>query len=179
MPTYRLAAWLTLAVAFALTARGGTAAGKPLPALPVTTLTGTELDVPAGLPEAPCILIVGFSRAAGKQTTGWSRRLREAPATSNGCIFEVAVLTYVPRFIRGYVIDKIREGVPERFHSTFLTATRSEAEWKQFAGFSEPDAAYVLVVSAQRVVVSRHVGTVTDQAFAGLAGQVASASATP
>ena len=81
-------------------------------------------------------------------------------------------MTDVPRLIRGLLLGRIRSAVPERFHPSFLIATENEPKWREIAGYSQPDAAYVVLVGVGREVIWRTSGEVSEERVRELARQM-------
>jgi CubicO group peptidase (beta-lactamase class C family) len=144
-----------------------------LPELAVRTLQGTELKLPADLPAAPQLLVIGFTGDAREQTESWTR---QATATFGRAgkvsIFEVAVLD-APRLLHPLLVEGIRRGIPKPLRERFAVATQQVDQWKAVAGFDDPDTAYVLLLDAQHRVIWRRTGPWSDEADQALLRELA------
>lgn len=119
-----------------------------IPTVQATALDGHTVSLPRDLPAAT-VLILGFGRHSSDATTAWEKPTRAQFSHLPGITFyDMAMLQEVPRFMRGFVIGRVRKAVPDVLQPNFLTLTDHEPEWKQAAGFDpkQEDAAYVMVV---------------------------------
>ncbi len=142
--------------------------------LPVRTIGGEELVVPAALP-AGAFLIVGFTRRSQGETQPW-REAIVALGASAPPVFSVYVLEAAPRWVRGMIVRGIRrEKSPEEYASV-LVAAQDEAGWRSLVGFQEAleHAAYVVRVDGSGQPCFRYAGSVTDEALhSGLVAECA------
>ena len=74
----------------------------------------------------------------------------------------------MPRLLRGWVLKKIKESVSEKGQAHFLPIVDHESEWRQVAGYSKADDAYVLVVDGNGVVRWRGEGALSDAGVCGV-----------
>ncbi len=146
-----------------------------LPAVHAQLLSGTAVNLPEDLHGRPTVIVIGFSQGSREEVAAWGRRLapdyRDAQDVG---YFEVAELEAVPRLLRGYVLKKIRETVPERAQPHFLTVTEHEAEWKSATSFadSSKDDAYVVIVDPEGQVRYTTHGAVSDAGYGELKRQL-------
>ncbi|TAM26972.1 MAG: hypothetical protein EPN68_06610 [Rhodanobacter sp.] len=143
-------------------------AGDTPPALPAETLDGSALTLPQALPAQPVLLIVGFSRASRGACRSWSERLHRADHPAGLAVYQVAAIDDVPRWLRGLVARGIRSGVPAALHDHFLLVTAQGAIWRKFAGYAQPDAAYLLLFDARHELRWRHTGALDTAAYVAL-----------
>jgi hypothetical protein len=156
-------------------APGGTqppGAGR-IPAVHGTVLSGEQVDLPDALKGKVGVLVVGFSQASRGQVTDWGKRLATDYRGSESVVYyEMPVLAGVPRLLRGYVLKKISEDVPDRAKARFLPVYGQEAEWKAAAEFGKADVAYVLVVDGAGAVRWHGSGGADDALYAEVKRQV-------
>ena len=146
-----------------------TPAPPTVPAVHAQLLTGEAVNLPADVHGRPTIIVIGFSQGSREQVAAWGRRLApDYRDAQDVAYYEVAELESVPRLLRGYVMKKIRETVPERAQPHFLTVTEHEAEWKATAGFSAKDDAYLLLIDPSGQVRYTTHGATSDAAYAEL-----------
>ena len=160
-----------LICAFAIASRAVTAAAV-MPALPAESLSGTQLSVPMDLPNVPCLLVVGFSKASRSQTEDWSRRLESMVASDSLATYSVSVIEDVPRLLRSFVIGGIRSGIPERLYDRFLVVSKQSLDWKAMTAYTEPDIAYLVLMNSRHEIVWHTMGPVTDSSVQALAKQL-------
>ena len=146
---------------------------QSIPETHATTLANAPVNLPADLKGHPTVLILGFSQSSREAVTKWARRLaadyRDSPTV---LYYEMPVVAEVPRMLRGMVIRKIRQDVPERAQPRFVPITDHEEEWKAVSGYSKQggeDAAYLIVLDPTGKVQSRRAaGVPTDESYAAV-----------
>jgi hypothetical protein len=170
-----------MGIAALLLAMGGlfsgvasSAAAVSIPEVHGTTFAGETVALPDALRGKVGVLIVGFSQASRTEASDWGHKFADDPQRPAGlAYYEMPVLESVPRLLRGFVLKRIKESVSQRGQAHFLPVLEHEAEWKQVAGYSKPDDAYLLVVDGTGVVRWRTEGPLTDAAYAEVKRQAA------
>ena len=159
----------TALVGVLLAAGWGLAQGDlgAVPAVQGELLSGTRVNLLESLQGKSGVLVVGFSQGARDEVAAWGRRLAGDYKDSPSVVYyEMPVLAGVPRMLRGWVLKKVNEGVPDRAKGHCLPVMEHEAEWKQATGFTRDADAYVLVVDGTGKVTWRTEGPVDDARFA-------------
>lgn len=133
--------------------------------LRATTLSGAEVTVPD--PDRAAILVVGFSRDAGRQVRLWRQHLdgiESAPSAAS-----VLVIDDMTRITRGILTRMMRGEVSEERQETIYLVTEDGEAWRDLAQVDETnDDAYVLRFDGSGQVCFRHVGAVTETAASAL-----------
>ncbi len=144
-----------------------------IPQVHAQLLTGTPVNLPADLHGRPTVIVMGFSQGSREEVAAWGKRLApDYHDAQDVTYYEAAELESVPRLLRGYVLKKIKETVPERAQPHFITVLDHESEWKAAAHFQAKDDAYVLLVDpAGQVLYSTH-GATSDAAYGDLKHRV-------
>jgi hypothetical protein len=157
---------LILFLSLARIAGAGTHAPEGIPTTHAVALDGHGVDLPRDL-QGRSILVVGFTRTSEAATTSWEKKLRSEPATSKVSMYNVAMLAEVPSILRGMVVRSIRKKVPEFARPNFIPITEDEDAWKRVCGFTSeaPDAAYVLLVERNGMVVWRTHESISQSIF--------------
>jgi len=165
---------LTLMLAGGASASWGqTPALVRIPPVHGTVLSGQKVDLPEALKGKVGVLVLGFSRASGDVVAEWGKKLfREYNGSGTVAYYEMSVLESVPGLLRGFVVKKIGESMPDVAKSHFLPVLDHEKEWKATAGFKASDDAYVLVVDGTGAVRGRVQGTATDANVAEMKRQL-------
>lgn len=166
--------------AVALVVAGGILLALPVaaraasfPTVPVTTLGGTSLTLPAALHAAGSLLVIGFTQRSEKETVVWRKNAeREFAANPRLTVFPVIVLAGIPRIFHGLIVAGIRAGFPRSAWDHFLVAGRDEARWKGAVGWQGPDRAYVLLLDRSGQIVWRRSGPFTPSGGQALAEAV-------
>ena len=131
------------------------------------------MDLPEQLHGRVGVLVVGFSQDAREEVADWGRRLAgDYRGTDAVAYYEMAMLGGVPRLLRGWVVGRIRDSVPDRARGHFLPVFDHEGEWKISVGYRKPEDAYVLVIDGFGVVRSRVEGAASDRGYADLKREV-------
>lgn len=151
------------------TATAGTQPPLHVPPVHGKTLSGAAVELPEALHARTGVLVLGFSQAARAEVAAWARRLaadyRDSPTVT---YYEMPVLAGAPRLLRGWVLGKVAEDVPDRAKPRVLPVLDHEADWKTLAGYERDDSAYILLVNEQGEVLGRLQGPVTDALAAQL-----------
>lgn len=148
---------LALVVLFAVSA---TLWAESLPSLPVKTLGGTSLILPAALRGSDSLLVIGFTQRSERETVVWRKRSQEGLA-ARITVYPVIVIAGIPRIFRGLILSGIRAGYPRRAWNHFLVVSRDEARWKAAVGWQGPNRAYVLLLDRSGRIVWRRNGPYT------------------
>ncbi len=144
-----------------------------VPELHGTVLSGERVDLPGALEGKAGVLVVGFSQASRGEVTGWGKRLAGDYRDSTTVrYYELAMLTGVPRLLRGWVLKRVAAEVPERAKARFVPIYDHEGGWKSAAGYGRADDAYVLVVDSQGIVRWKYEGAAGDVQYGELKRQV-------
>ena len=152
---------------------GQAAAADQIPPVHGSVLSGEKVDLPQALKGKVGVLVLGFSRKSGDVVAEWGKRLfRDYKGSTSISYYEMSILETVPGILRGYVVKRISESVPDVAKSHFLPVLDREKEWKAAAGFKSSEDVYVLVVDGTGVVRARVMGVATDANFAEVKRQV-------
>ncbi|MDX8407102.1 MAG: hypothetical protein R8L58_01830, partial [Mariprofundaceae bacterium] len=79
-----------------------------------------------------------------------------------------------PRFIRGFIVDRIRGSIPKKRHGTFMLATKKIDAWKKLADFKRSDAAYLVLLNRNHEIVWKHAGALSRRSLQIVRNRVAS-----
>ncbi len=152
---------------------GAQTASVRVPELHGKVLSGEKIDLPGGLEGGAGVLVVGFSQASREAVTGWAKRLSGDYRDSTTVrYYEMAMLSGVPRLLRGWVLKKIAAEVPDRAKARFAPIYDHEGEWKTAAGYGKADDAYVLIVDGKGMVRWKYEGAAGDAQYGELKRQV-------
>jgi hypothetical protein len=124
----------------------------------LSLVAASAQTLPSGAEGHAALFIVGFSHASSKPTSAWDKQLGNDCAETGTTCYTVAVLQDVPRFVRGMAVSGIRSGIPKDKRATFLILLHDEDVWKKLCGFSDPDGAYLLLVSRTGQIVWKWAG---------------------
>jgi ATP10 protein len=120
---------------------------QSVPTTTVDTLSGKKLSLPDAVRGHLSLFILGFSRNSSHPTSDWNKNLRAAFAADHNLqIYQVADIAGAPRLLRGIITSGMRKGVPPDQRDNFFVVTDDTA-WKQWASYSAPDDAYIVLVN--------------------------------
>ena len=146
--------------------------GAVLPHTEADTLSGKKIVLPDALNGHPAIVVIGFSKRSQSQTAAWSTQLAKDYGTEPRLQrYSIAVLDEVPGLIRGIVISGIRRSVPKEQQDTFVIITRDAKPWRDLAGITNADDAYVILFDQTAHVVAQTHGSLQD-AYAPLQSEI-------
>jgi hypothetical protein len=147
----------------------GDTAPATIPAVHGEALNGAKVELPSALKGKVGVLIVSFSQASRNQVTDWDRRLA-ADFRDSGTVtyFALPVLESVPRILRGFVIGKVRDSVPDQARARFVPVLDHEADWRKLSAYQAPDDAYVLLVDGTGTLRWKIQGAVSDASYGQL-----------
>ena len=158
---------------------GASPVGQTIPPLHASTLTSQWVSFPADCAGKSTVLIMGFTEDSRTQVAAWGRRLaldyNQSPTVS---YYEMADLAAVPRLLRGLVLGKIRESVPDRAKPHFLPFTDHEADWKSAADYrgsakeADKNDAFLVVADASGTIRYRTHGALDEAVYAALKQQL-------
>lgn len=178
MPSLNRLLFCIASLSFALPGPAASQAPAAIPPIHGTLLTGPAINLPADLHGKVAIFVMGFSQQSREQVAVWGRRLaREYADSPDVAYYELAQLQSAPRLLRGIIIRKVADSVPERARPHFIAVTDHEAEWKQAVAFKSSDDAYLLLVDSHGTIRARAQGPLTDQAWTTLQAQTKAALA--
>jgi hypothetical protein len=165
-------------IMLAATNSPGQVVSQPVPHTEADTLSGKKIVLPDAIRGHLAIFIVGFSRAGGEACTRWDKALRQQFGSGSSVqIYNVAELQDAPKMVRGLIRRGMRKGVPADEQDFFVLLYQDEEVWKQFAGFSAADDAYILLLDSKTNIQWRAHGKSPDQqALIALRGEVAKIS---
>lgn len=149
------AAFLTIATLYA----------QDIPRANADTLSGGKIVLPDAVLGHASILNLGFSRAGGDATGRWGPELKkQLAATRDLHFYSVAVLQDAPKMVRGMIRHGMRNSTPKNDQDSFILIYEDEDAWKKFAGVSNSDDAYVVLLDSQGKTLARVHGKAPNEA---------------
>jgi hypothetical protein len=148
------------------------AAAQRIPDLHAVAFSGDRVDLPQAIQGHTAILIVSFSQDSRDNVTAWFHRLAADYRNSPTILYyELPVVAGVPRFLRSYVTNKIKDSVSIPARPRFIPVDDHEDEWKSVTGYTRQngDDAFLLIVDGSGNIRTHMVaGPPTDQTYAEL-----------
>lgn len=158
----------------------GTLAAQSIPHVQADTLSGKKIVLPDAAIGHPAIFNIGFSRAGGDSTGRWGRELKKQLGGNTDLRFySVAVLQDAPKMVRGMIRHGMRGSVPKDEQDNFALIYEGEDTWKTFAGFTDSDDAYLVLVDSAGNVQARVHGKAPDEQGLGALREALTKISTP
>lgn len=162
----RIRGGLALSSAVSVALLVAPALAQQFPVFDAETVAGRKVTMPAAASGHPAVLVIGFAHKSNSETKAWTDRLhRDFP---DAHVYSVAVIEDAPRFVRGMIVHGIKGSAPANEYDHYLVVTHHEKELKDAVGFSQPEAAYVVVLNPSGAIEWHFQGAVTDAAVAEL-----------
>jgi len=134
-----------------------------LPATPGETLSGKRIVLAEALRGHAAVLVMSFSRDAGKECDLWGRLVRADPAMSGVAVVQVAMLERAPGFVRGVIKNGLRKGLSAAEQDRSVILTQDEKLWRSYLGVTVDRDPYVVLLDAAGQVRWRGHGAARDQ----------------
>ena len=152
---------------------GSLAFSQMVPTTTVETLSGKKVELPDAVRGEVAIFLVGFSRDSSKQVSEWNKNVRVAFGGDPKIqIYQAADIAGAPRLFRGMITAGIRKGQPPDQRDNFFVVTEDDSAWKQWAGFSAPDDAYIVLANKSGQQVWKAHGAFNQASLAELKQRV-------
>src|SRR5947209_8863787 len=128
---------------FALLCCAATATSQTrVPMTDAVTMSGKAVHFPQDFKQQTTVVIVGFTKESAKQTNEWATRISEMHVcNAQAEWYQVAVLESVPRLIRRFVDNAIRQNLPAQVRPHLVAVFSKEADWKAVTNYQAPDDA--------------------------------------
>ena len=147
--------------------------GGELPKLRGELLSGRSIVLPDSARGSGLLLLLGFTYESRHDVEAWAERFRrDFGADPTLRCYEVPVIGGVARLARPFIDGGMRNGTPRALQERGITVYRDAGVWKQRVGFSERDAAYLLLVDGEGRVVWRAHGPFSEERYGSLAERV-------
>lgn len=166
--------WLLPALALAVAPWSEISTGERLPALRGESLAGREAVLPQVADGRVALLLLGFTYESRFAVEAWAERFRKQFDPDRRVTFyEIPMIGGVARLAKWFIDSGMRRGTPRADYEHVITVYRATELWKRRVSYSDPNAAYLILLDATGKVAWRHAGEFDDQAYAALSSRVA------
>jgi hypothetical protein len=149
------------------------AAGDPLPELRGQFLSGEPAALPQAAAGKPALLLLGFSYDSRQAVEEWARNFRgQFENEPRVTFYEIPMIGGMARIGKWFIESGMRRGTPKADYGHVITVYGGTAPWKQRLGFSDPKAAYLILIDGQGKVVWRYAGGVDPAVWQSLRSEV-------
>jgi hypothetical protein len=147
--------------------------GDPLPELRGQFLSGGAAVLPQAAAGKPALLLLGFSYDSRHEVEEWAGKFREQfESEPRVTFFEIPMIDGMARLGKWFIESGMRRGTPKADQGHVITVYGGAAPWKQRLGFSDPKAAYLILIDGQGKVVWSYAGAVDPVAWQSLRSEV-------
>jgi len=149
------------------------AVGDSLPPLEGEFLTGRRAMLPQDASGRVALLILGFTYDSRFAVEAWARRFRDDFATNrNTTFFEVPMIGGLARLGKWFIDAGMRKGTPPADRENVITVYGGVDPWKQRVGFSDPQAAYLILLDQRGKIVRLAAGNLDEERYRVLSSDV-------
>ena len=170
--------WILAILGVALTASAATpvvelAVGDELPPLKGEFLSGRAAVLPQAASGRVALLMLGFTYDSRFQVEAWAKRFRQDFGTKPGVtFFEIPLIGGMARMGKWFIDSGMRRGTPKADYENVITVYGGTDVWKQRVGFSDPKAAYLILIDPHGRVAWRSAGALDEQRYSALSSEV-------
>ena len=141
-----------------------------LPVLKGQFLTGREAVLPDAAGGRVALLALGFTYESRYAVEDWIRHFRQDFGENREVTFyEVPMIGGLARMGKWFIDSGMRKGTPKADRENVITVYGGVDAWKQRVGFSDPNAAYLILIDKNGVIRWRHGGAFEEAPYQALA----------
>jgi hypothetical protein len=142
------------------------AVGDPLPELRGSFLTEREAVLPGAAAGRVALLLFGFTYDSRFAVEPWANKFHlEYRENSRVTYFEVPMISGINVLGKWFINRGMRSGTPQEAQENVITVYGGVDPWKVRLGFSDPKAAYLVLLDQNGRVAWAHNGGFTDEAY--------------
>ncbi len=135
--------------AFAAAPVSRLAVGDALPPLQGEYLTGRAALLPQAASGKVALLLLGFTYDSRFEVEAWTKDFRhEFEKNPKVTFYEIPLIGGMARLGKWFIDSGMRRGTPQADQENVITVYGGTDAWKQRVGFSDPKAAYLILIDA-------------------------------
>ena len=147
--------------------------GEPLPELRGEFLRGQPAVLPQGAQGRVALLLLGFTYRSRFAVEAWAARFRmEFPSDPRLTFFEMPMIGGAARLAKWFIDSGMRRGTPKLDFEHVITVYADNKAWKQRVRYTDPEAAYLILLDRESKVAWLYQGAFDDAAFQALCSRV-------
>ncbi|MGA2214258.1 MAG: hypothetical protein ABSH31_13370 [Bryobacteraceae bacterium] len=148
--------------------------GDPLPPLRGEFLTGSPALLPQAAAGRVALLLLGFTYDSRFPVEAWTKQFRhEFDRYPNVTFYEIPLIGGMARIGKWFIDRGMRQGTPKPDQGNVITVYGGTDPWKQRVGFSDPKAAYLILLDKSGKVGWQYGGGFDEERYRELSSQVA------
>lgn len=149
------------------------AIGDQLPHLQGEYLSGQRANLPQDSSGRIALLMLGFTYESRFAVEAWAKRFRQdfekQPSVT---FFEIPMIGGLARMGKWFIDSGMRRGTAKTDYGNVITVYGGTDAWKQWAGFKDPNAPYLVLIDRSGKVVWRHAGDFAEEPYVALSSNV-------
>lgn len=147
--------------------------GEPLPELRGEFLTARPAVLPQAAQGRVALLLMGFTYRSRFAVEAWAERFRmEFPSDPRLTFFEIPMIGGAARLAKWFIDSGMRRGTPKPDYEHVITVYGDTKAWKHRVRYTDPNAAYLILLDPTGKVAWLHRGAFEDAAFQALCARV-------
>jgi hypothetical protein len=144
-----------------------------LPVLKGQFLTGREAVLPDAAAGRVALLALGFTYESRYAVEDWIRHFRKDFGENREVTFyEIPMIGGLARMGKWFIDSGMRKGTPTADLENVITVYGGVDAWKQRVGFSDPNAAYLILIDKTGVIRWHHSGAFEEYPYQALESAV-------
>lgn len=152
----------------------GVEVGDTLPHLRGELLTGRDVVLPQAASGRVALLLLGFTYNSRFAVEAWAQQFRrEFGSESKVTFYEIPMIGGLARLGKWFIDSGMRRGTPKSDYEHVITVYGGVEPWKKRLAFSDPDAAYLILLDQSGKLAWRHAGGFDQAQYVTLAAAVA------
>jgi hypothetical protein len=146
--------------------------GEPLPELRGEFITGQPAMLPRAAQGRVALLLLGFTYRSRFTVEAWAKRFRmEYPSDPRLTFFEMPMIGGAAR-AKWFIDRGMRRGTTKADYEHVITVYGETKAWKDRVRFTDPEAAYLILLDRMGKVAWVHQGVFDADAFQALCSRV-------
>jgi hypothetical protein len=144
-----------------------------LPQLKGQFLTGREAVLPDAAAGRVALLALGFTYESRYAVEEWIRHFRKDFGENREVTFyEIPMIGGLARMGKWFIDSGMRKGTAKADQENVITVYGGVDAWKQRVGFSDPNAAYLILIDKSGVIRWHHSGAFEESPYQALESAV-------
>ncbi len=149
------------------------AVGDVLPPLRGEFLTGRPALLPQAASGKVALLLLGFTYDSRFEVEAWTKEFRhQFEKNQNVTFYEIPMIGGLARMGKWFIDSGMRRGTPKADRENVITVYGGTDPWKQRVGFSDPKAAYLILIDPAGKVVWQSSGGFVEENYKVLSSEV-------
>ena len=143
------------------------------PQLRASNLENREFDLPKDFAGERNLLLIAFQREQQQELDTWLREMRRFQEADPGFqYYELPTIERLNALARWFIDSGMRRGTPKADYDHVITVYADTKAWKEGVRYTDPDAAYLILLDRESKVDWHYRGTFDETLFQALCSRV-------